>query len=378
MMVRTVDGQLWICGSQYGHIQNWVPRPMDAALVERAQIVMVATSYLESTVALSAAGDVWTWDAAGSLGHDTIQNIDIPTKIRREAFPGSSVVMVSCGRGNAVAVTENKAMFAWGDNDDGELGLCNTGFVLTPTRVRAGVAFDSSVCMAVAAHRYTLALTEGDVMWECGKFHGWRANSLMQPMDAHRYFDGAKIVIVSGEKWHAAAVTEDGAIYTWGKACTRTLGHADMLDKQMSTLISPRHLLDARIGCCHRLLPEHALAFSMDTHTRLGSPATEAHAGGSTRSKRVQDKVARVDTSEGCVFVGIPPETVKKIVEACRWQPEGSGEGMLRLMGRGGCKLGCLRGAPGEWRRGCATRGGYHKEFYLGLLGEGGEEIIHF
>ena len=92
----------------------------------------------------------------------------------------------------------------------------------------------------------------------------------------------------------------------------------------------------------------------------------------------MQDKVARVDTSEGCVFVGIPPETVKKIVEACRWQPEGSGEGMLRLMGRGGCKLGCLRGAPGEWRRGCATRGGYHKEFYLGLLGEGGEEIIHF
>ena len=43
-----------------------------------------------------------------------------------------------------------------------------------------------------------------------------------------------------------------------------------MLDKPSSTLVAPHLLQGARVGRCHRLQREHAVAFAMGSHHRLG------------------------------------------------------------------------------------------------------------
>ena len=93
--------------------------------------------------------------------------------------------------------------------------------------------------------------------------------------------DGAKIVSVACGDALWAAVTEDGALYTWGRgSCmlgqtqvTAGLGHDDLEDKLVPTLVAHLHQLVARVGRCLPLPPFHALAFAMGTHRRLGAGA---------------------------------------------------------------------------------------------------------
>ena len=84
------------------------------------------------------------------------------------------------------------------------------------------------------------------------------------------------------------AVTEKGTLWACSRADYGKLG----LDDDEG----------ARVGRCHSLPPQLALAFAMGTHTRLGSAEAEAAApaGGSRRSKRMQGKAAGADKNKGC------------------------------------------------------------------------------
>ena len=99
----------------------------------------------------------------------------------------------------------------------------------------------------------------------------------------------------------------------------------------------------ARIGRCRALAREHALAFAMVTHPRLGRAQAQAQAGpqvaGARRSQRLQDKAAAAaGGGDGCVFEGLTDDVVEMVLEACREWPEGAAgkeEGVVRLLGGG-------------------------------------------
>ena len=86
--------------------------------------------------------------------------------------------------------------------------------------------------------------------------------------------DGSQIVSATCGDTHSAAVTENGALYTWGarlfmqeKTHVLTgLGHDDLLNKLVPPLVVPLHHLDARVGRRLPLPTLHALAFAMSTH----------------------------------------------------------------------------------------------------------------
>ena len=100
--------------------------------------------------------------------------------------------------------------------------------------------------------------------------------------------DGAKIVSAACGVDSSAAVTEDGALYTWGRGAFMDqetqvptgLGHDDLEDKLVPTLVAPLRQLGTRVGCCLPLPTLHALAFAMGTHRRLGAGAAGAGAKG--------------------------------------------------------------------------------------------------
>jgi hypothetical protein len=101
----------------------------------------------------------------------------------------------------------------------------------------------------------------------------------------------------------------------------------------------------ARIGRCRALAREHALAFAMVTHPRLGRAQAQAQAGpqvgGARRSQRLQDKAAAAAGGAGgdeCVFGGLADHLVEMVVKACREWPEGAAgkeEGVVRVLGGG-------------------------------------------
>ena len=116
---------------------------------------------------------------------------------------------------------------------------------------------------------------------------------------------------------HSMAVKEGGAARTWGKARSYLfepeapigLGHDDMQDK-----MAPKHiagLQTVRISSCRSLPAEHAVAFAMVAHPRLG---------------------------EGSVFEGMLAEILQSVMSAARVWPRGRAgevEGVVRLLGGG-------------------------------------------
>ena len=69
----------------------------------------------------------------------------------------------------------------------------------------------------------------------------------------------------------SAAVTEDSALWTWGDGRLGRLGHGDEQRRMVPTLVPGAVLGGGRIGRCRGLPAEHALAFAMGTHGRLGA-----------------------------------------------------------------------------------------------------------
>ena len=91
------------------------------------------------------------------------------------------------------------------------------------------------------------------------------------------------------------------------------------------------------MGRWHGLAEEHALAFAMGTHARLG-----AGGGGRRRSRRVQGRApAGGEEGRGCPYAEMARELVKQVVEACRWKAGREvGEGVARLIGGGSLRMG--------------------------------------
>eukprot|EP00277_Geminigera_cryophila_P047295 CAMPEP_0173075624 /NCGR_PEP_ID=MMETSP1102-20130122/11796_1 /TAXON_ID=49646 /ORGANISM="Geminigera sp., Strain Caron Lab Isolate" /LENGTH=461 /DNA_ID=CAMNT_0013945065 /DNA_START=123 /DNA_END=1508 /DNA_ORIENTATION=+ len=291
-----------------------------------AQIVMVAAGATHS-VALGAEGRVWTWGSGrhGQLGHSNEGNRLVPKLLAGEALGGSAAVLVSAGWGHTVAVTLEGELWVWGCGGEGQLGLGDQTNRLTPTLVGAESVFVGlQVLTVVCGFFNTLVVTKDGALWTFGKGengalgHIDRDNRLLPTRIEAQHFDNAKIVCVAGGYWHSAAVTDKGALYTWGSG--RGLGHTDGQAKLVPTLVAPHLLQGSRVGCWHDLPPLHALAFAMGTHARLG-----------------RKTLAAADKDKDCEYVTMPGELVQRVVEACRrGVPEGRTgklEGLVRMLG---------------------------------------------
>ena len=356
----TGGGRVYSCGGnsegQLGHgttTSTQVFTLVDAAHFEGASIVMAACGS-EHSVAATAEGDVFTWGAGhdGCLGHNDEQRRLAPAKLGRWQFGGGKVVLVAAGVGHTVALTEDGVLWVWGDGSWGQLGLGDTNNRLVPTRLGAGEVFGGSlVRMAACGFAHTLVVTVAGSVWAWGEGDGGQLGlndeqSRLTPMlVGPEHFAGASVATVAGGADHSAAVTEGGALYTWGQGeasypgsqVPGGLGHADLANRLVPTPVSPRLLGGARVGRCHGLAEEHALAFAMGTHARLGAGTGGAAVGGRRRSRRVQGKApAGEEEGRGCAYAEMAGELVKQVVEACRWEAGREvGEGVARLMGGG-------------------------------------------
>ncbi len=89
-------------------------------------------------LALTAAGAVWAWgdNARGQLGIGTQVNSNIPVLVT--GLP-SSIVDVRAGGEHSLALDGAGNVWAWGDNQYGQVGNGTTTNVLLPVEVRSGV-----------------------------------------------------------------------------------------------------------------------------------------------------------------------------------------------------------------------------------------------
>ena len=285
--VLTESGGVYTFGSgfagQLGHgdTENQLaPRRVPAAGFNYERVVMVAAGDCH-TVALSEEGHVFTWGCGecGQLGidHEDADDGLVPTQVEPSEFGGEQVVFVAAGEGHTVAVTAWGRLYTWGS-----FGFCfmEHGCVVNstvPYLVGAREFRGAAVVMAACGESHTLVVTNDGALWACGRGEDGQlglddgANRLRFERVGAGAFGGARIVAVAAGGNHSAAVTEDGTLWTWGYGGHGSLGHGDKEYRLVPTAVGGAGLGGGRIGRCRELPAEHALAFAMGTHRRLGA-----------------------------------------------------------------------------------------------------------
>lgn len=209
--------------------------PVEVALPEGAEAAAVAAGESHS-LALLADGRVFAWgeNDFGQLGDGSEENRPAPVEVNLSAFD-SLPVDVLAANWSSYALLEDGTMLGWGRNSGGQLGDGSEEGKLAPVAADLS-GFGSGVESAAVGDDNVLALLED------GELVGWGANFTGQVGDGTEINRPAPVAVdvaefgspvteVSLGRDHSMALLEDGRILTWGANTDFQLGSEEEGDR---------------------------------------------------------------------------------------------------------------------------------------------------
>ncbi|MCL2047828.1 MAG: hypothetical protein FWG87_03780 [Defluviitaleaceae bacterium] len=173
------------------------------------------------TVALKSDGTVWAWgsNASGQLGTGTTANSSTPVQVTDLA----DVIAVSAARGQyTVAVKADGTVWAWGNNDAGQLGDGTTIRKTTPVQV-----VDLTGVVAVSAgNGHTVALKADGTVWAWGNNgNGQLGDGTTTTSYTPVQVKGLTgVIAISTGSGFTVALKADGTVWAWGSNNSGQLG----------------------------------------------------------------------------------------------------------------------------------------------------------
>ncbi|CDF41037.1 unnamed protein product [Chondrus crispus] len=205
-IARTTTGLVFTWGGgkngRLGHGDEKIrAQPTCVERLMRHEAVAVTAGYHNNLV-LTADGDVWSWGwgAHGQLGLGDTKDRDVPTVITELSQEGVS--SLSCGDRHSFAITKDGRVFGWGSNEFGQLGCGKKGDTVLRPRLIEGL-------------------------------------------------EGLMVVGISSGDRHSAAVTNMGAVYTWGCGSDGQCGHCvfrDVVRPKLVEHLVGKSVVDVKCG----------------------------------------------------------------------------------------------------------------------------------
>ncbi|KAG2790486.1 hypothetical protein PC129_g780 [Phytophthora cactorum] len=234
----------------------------------------------EHLAALSANGNLYTvgFNMRGQLGLGTATTVTKATLV--EELAGKRVVDVACSYFHTAIAMDNGDLYACGCNDYGQLGLGDHSGQLVPRPVE--YFFRHAVLAVACGQHYTVAsLRDGGVVAFGKNDHGQLgldrvSEPVLQPTRLAQPLDSAVVPQLSCGYHHTAIVTEDGAIYTFGRNDYGQLGLGHKLHMARPTHIeslSRMRITQVACGCYHTLALSDdgkVFPFGRNNHGQLG------------------------------------------------------------------------------------------------------------
>uniref|UniRef100_A0A672HNZ5 HECT domain-containing protein n=1 Tax=Salarias fasciatus TaxID=181472 RepID=A0A672HNZ5_SALFA len=278
------DGSVYTCGSnscgQLGHDKAGSSPELVGAL-DTQKITMISCGRAHS-MAVSEQGQVFAWGAGeeGQLGlGSTEMAVRIPRLVKRLCDYRISQVM--CGNQHCIALSRDGQLFTWGQNTSGQLGLGKgEPSKLSPAPLKSLAGIPLAQITAGGDHSFALSLS--------GAVFGWGKNRAGQlglndkqdrAVPCHiKFLRSQKVVYISCGDEHTAALTKDGGLFTFGDGSWGQLGHGSTNNEPL-----PRRVLElmgtevSQIACGrhHTLafVPSSGMvyAFGCNSHGQLGT-----------------------------------------------------------------------------------------------------------
>ena len=184
--------------------------------------------------ATTPSGSVYAWgdNDAGQLGVGTVStkghNSDAAVPEASHLPTGTLAVAVAAGQSHSLFATTTGAVYATGFNGDGQLGTGNSTATSTPVPVDLPAGVD--ITSVAAGYKQSLALSS------TGALYSWGANNDGQSGDGASGKSvlsptliplpaGATASAIGVGTNHDLAVTSTGLVYDWGLNSTGQLGN---------------------------------------------------------------------------------------------------------------------------------------------------------
>uniref|UniRef100_A0A673FN81 Probable E3 ubiquitin-protein ligase HERC4 n=1 Tax=Sinocyclocheilus rhinocerous TaxID=307959 RepID=A0A673FN81_9TELE len=258
------DGTVYTCGcsdlGQLGH-DKARKKPEQVVSLDAQNIVAVSCGEAH-TLALNDKGQVFAW-GLGSDGQLGLSNIEDCIRVPRTVKSLSEVhiAQVACGYWHSLALARGGQIFSWGQNKDGQLGLGMQGAgVSSPQVVQSLQGVPFAQISAGGSHSFGLTLS--------GAVFGWGSNrfgqlGLSDNDDRHfpallKTLRSQRVVYICCGEDHTAALTKEGGVFTFGAGGYGQLGH-----NTTNHEVNPRKVFElmgnvvAQIACGR----QHTLAF---------------------------------------------------------------------------------------------------------------------
>ena len=197
--------------------------------MEGKTIVQVAAGATHS-LALATDGTIYAWgkNEYGQLGNDSTTNSPVPVAVKTAGTPmdGKTIIQIHAGYEHSLALASDGTVYAWGRNNSGQLGKNDATDTHIPAAVQTlGTPMAGKVIVQLAAgNSQSMALaSDGTVYtWGWNQYgqlgNGTTTNSRIPVavVTTGTPLAGKTISQIAAGNAHALAMTDDGAIYSWG------------------------------------------------------------------------------------------------------------------------------------------------------------------
>ncbi|TXK67400.1 hypothetical protein FU659_34730, partial [Paenibacillus sp. N3.4] len=209
-----------------GTVSKFIHYVSPSQVMNLDHVIAVKEMWSDTAVVLKSDGTVWAWGANdnGQLGDGTSVNKPNPVQITGLPF----ITDIKTGNQHTLALSVTGAVYAWGSNSDGQVGNGTEDNQLVPYEVE-GL---SNITRIGAGNYYSFAIDKD------GKIYAWGYNgegNLGLNTNERNRFTPSQMVssltnvvaITGGEGNTGIALQSNGDVWTWGSADDGRLGSGE-------------------------------------------------------------------------------------------------------------------------------------------------------
>jgi alpha-tubulin suppressor-like RCC1 family protein len=237
------DGTIWTWGANWLNVlgrkagsSGWstvaIPIVETNGVTPITGFIAVAASKYYTTIALKNDGTVWAWgsNSYGELGQGGYSSSSVdPVQVRIQGGFLTDIIAISAGISHVLALKADGTVWAWGNNQYGQLGDGTTINKNLPVQVTNL----SNIIAIAAGEEFSLALMAYGEVLAWGKddknqlgnrttypvvykplFESSPVPPLVGSVTSYMYFTDVQAIAAGAG--HAAAIRKDGTVWTWG------------------------------------------------------------------------------------------------------------------------------------------------------------------